>query len=366
MPVSGPGQGSPWSASRPTESVPLECFLRNRVSTLPVAIVPTDGGSILLTESERFQEELRGITEHFVDISEGQHVDEAVATEQQEQVEGTVAMPNREEESPPDPGAASTPPEHEDMDTHTGLANLQAGKRPRDQTNSLATTQDSSGGDEPPPKAPGDAATGKMVTLPASKSKLEERREPPAGEPQDQGPAVVKAATSKDTCQPTSEDTKVAENQETSMEVVESASGQPIKRPLEESVEEKADKRDLAKVSGPNVTTGQQPADQPLEPQPEIATASERPESSEPPSKEPDATAGQDNMDQSESAAGGLAGKRPWDEGRDETSTPDSGGGGEPPTKAAGNRRPSFKPRPTIPAGPRAEAKPPLQSTPPG
>lgn len=70
MPVSGPGQGSPWSASRPTESVPLECFLRNGVSTLPVALVPTDGGSIRLTESERFQEELRGITEHFVDISE--------------------------------------------------------------------------------------------------------------------------------------------------------------------------------------------------------------------------------------------------------------------------------------------------------
>ncbi|KAH7984888.1 hypothetical protein HPB49_025665 [Dermacentor silvarum] len=88
----------------------------------------------------------------------GQHVDEAVATEQQEQVQGSVAMPNREEESPPDPGAASTPPEHEDMDTHTGLANLHAGKRPRDQTNSLATTQDSSGGDEPPPKAPGSAS----------------------------------------------------------------------------------------------------------------------------------------------------------------------------------------------------------------
>ncbi|KAH7965557.1 hypothetical protein HPB49_008745 [Dermacentor silvarum] len=73
---------------------------------------------------------------------------------------------------------------------------------------------------------------------------------------------------------------------------------------------------DLAKVSGPNATTGQQPADQPLEPQPEIATASGRPESSEPPSKEPDATAGQDNMDQSESAASGLAGKRPWDEAK--------------------------------------------------
>ncbi|KAH7940532.1 hypothetical protein HPB49_001373 [Dermacentor silvarum] len=70
MPVSGPGQGSPWSASRPTESVPLECFLRNGVSTLPVALVPTDGGSIRLTESERFQEELRGITEHFVHISQ--------------------------------------------------------------------------------------------------------------------------------------------------------------------------------------------------------------------------------------------------------------------------------------------------------
>ncbi|KAH7953491.1 hypothetical protein HPB49_009559 [Dermacentor silvarum] len=70
MPVSGPGQGAPWSASRPTESVPLECFLRNEVSTLPVVLVPTDGGSIRLTESEGFQEELRGITEHFLDISE--------------------------------------------------------------------------------------------------------------------------------------------------------------------------------------------------------------------------------------------------------------------------------------------------------
>ncbi|XP_037566247.1 uncharacterized protein LOC119446010 [Dermacentor silvarum] len=123
---------------------------------------------------------------------------------------------------------------------------------------------------------------------------------------------------------------------------------------------------DLAKASGPNATTGNSPLTSRWSHNPGIATASERPESSEPPAKEPDATTGQDNMDQSESAAGGLAGKRPWDEGRDETSTPDSGSGGEPPTKAAGNRRPSFKPRPTIPAGPRAEAKPPLQSTPPG
>ncbi|KAH7978080.1 hypothetical protein HPB49_004431 [Dermacentor silvarum] len=41
------------------------------------------------------------------------------------------------------------------MDTHSGLATFQAGKRPRDQTNSQATIQDSSGGDESPPKAPG-------------------------------------------------------------------------------------------------------------------------------------------------------------------------------------------------------------------
>ncbi|KAH7960429.1 hypothetical protein HPB49_019494 [Dermacentor silvarum] len=237
------------------------------------------------------------------------------------------------------------------MDTHTGLANLQAGKRPRDQTNSLATTQDSSGGDEPPPKAP-----------------------------------------------------------------------------------------DLAKASGPNATTGQQPADQPLEPQPGIATASERPESSEPPAKEPDATTGQDNMDQSESAAGGLAGKRPWDEAdplvaapgssvvskqdaeakvvsasqvavqeetsdkettsgdihhtpnedatpgfepeesiadadsatstqaekrpRDQTNDDEKSidgkvGGEEPPSKLSGTRRPSFKPRPSILDDPRSAAKPP-------
>ncbi|KAH7970591.1 hypothetical protein HPB49_011482 [Dermacentor silvarum] len=67
---SGPGHGAPWSASRPTEPVPLKCFLRNGVSTLPVALVPTDGGSIRLTESESFEEELRLITKHFIDISE--------------------------------------------------------------------------------------------------------------------------------------------------------------------------------------------------------------------------------------------------------------------------------------------------------
>lgn len=70
MPVSGPGQGSPWSASRPAESVPLECFLKNGVSSLPVALVPTDGGAIRLSETEVFQEELRNISGHFLDISE--------------------------------------------------------------------------------------------------------------------------------------------------------------------------------------------------------------------------------------------------------------------------------------------------------
>ncbi|KAH8019344.1 hypothetical protein HPB51_019175 [Rhipicephalus microplus] len=67
MPVSDPGQDSPWSSSRPTESVPLQCFLMNGVSSWPVALVPTDGGAI---EMEVFQEELCNITGHFLDISE--------------------------------------------------------------------------------------------------------------------------------------------------------------------------------------------------------------------------------------------------------------------------------------------------------
>nr|XP_037272826.1 uncharacterized protein LOC119164717 [Rhipicephalus microplus] len=77
IPVSGPGQGSSWSASRPAESVPLECFLKNGVSSLPVALVPTDGGFIRLIETEVFQEELRNISGHFLDISEGEaeHLD---------------------------------------------------------------------------------------------------------------------------------------------------------------------------------------------------------------------------------------------------------------------------------------------------
>ncbi|KAH6935590.1 hypothetical protein HPB50_006994 [Hyalomma asiaticum] len=68
MPVSGPGQGSPWSASRPTESVPLQSFFRNGVSCLPVALVPTDG--IRLSESELFQQDLRKITGRYLDIEE--------------------------------------------------------------------------------------------------------------------------------------------------------------------------------------------------------------------------------------------------------------------------------------------------------
>ncbi|KAH6924093.1 hypothetical protein HPB50_011369 [Hyalomma asiaticum] len=70
MPVSGPGQGSPWSASRPTESVPLQSFFRKGVSCLPVALVPTDGGAIRLSESELFQQDLRKITGRYLDIEE--------------------------------------------------------------------------------------------------------------------------------------------------------------------------------------------------------------------------------------------------------------------------------------------------------
>ncbi|KAH6921926.1 hypothetical protein HPB50_006675 [Hyalomma asiaticum] len=70
MPASGPGQGSPWSASRPTESVPLQSFFRNGVGSLPVALVPTDVGAIRLSESELFQQDLRKITGRYLDIEE--------------------------------------------------------------------------------------------------------------------------------------------------------------------------------------------------------------------------------------------------------------------------------------------------------
>ncbi|XP_050032946.1 uncharacterized protein [Dermacentor andersoni] len=85
-----------------------------------------------------------------------------------------------------------------------------------------------------------DTTVRKMVTLAANKPLLEERRQPTERERDTKDQAVEKAITSKDACQPTSEDTKGEETQETCMDVVESVSGQPTKRPLEESVE-KAD-----------------------------------------------------------------------------------------------------------------------------
>ncbi|KAH7952796.1 hypothetical protein HPB49_001203 [Dermacentor silvarum] len=59
-------RGSPRSATRTTESVAPS----NGVNTLPGPLVPSDGGSIRLAESESFQEALRAITEHFIEISE--------------------------------------------------------------------------------------------------------------------------------------------------------------------------------------------------------------------------------------------------------------------------------------------------------
>ncbi|KAH7940926.1 hypothetical protein HPB49_008143 [Dermacentor silvarum] len=59
-----------------------------------------------------------------------------------QKAEDSVAVTNAEVKSLPEPGTTSTAPEPEGMDTHTGLANLQAGKRPHDQANSLATLQD--------------------------------------------------------------------------------------------------------------------------------------------------------------------------------------------------------------------------------
>ncbi|KAH7958993.1 hypothetical protein HPB49_007068 [Dermacentor silvarum] len=279
----------------------------------------------------------------------GQHVDEAVDTEQQEQVEGTVAMPNREEESPPDPGAASTPPEHEDMDTHTGLANLQAGKRPRDQTNSLATTQDSSGGDEPPPKAPAQPSTpsscpegerNKQQVAVTSK----DRHEPAKG--------VDSASTGRDAPPDMQPPVSVTESVEECMDVSrDGASSMAGKRAHERTVDSEQ-QRDDGGGGEPPTKTPVQTSDGKGKEETAIELATPGASTAE----HGPATA---MMDVADPSANCAATKR----ARDVTSTQeddlDNETQDEPPQKTQASRRASIRPKPNIPPDRRTAAEPP-------
>nr|XP_050031261.1 uncharacterized protein LOC126527469 [Dermacentor andersoni] len=87
---------------------------------------------------------------------EEKQVAQAVFTgHQQATAEGTAAMPNAEEKTPPDAEVTSSLVEPEGMDTLTGPTTQPTGKRPHNQTVSRTAKQDGSGGDEPPPKATG-------------------------------------------------------------------------------------------------------------------------------------------------------------------------------------------------------------------
>ncbi|KAK8770186.1 hypothetical protein V5799_013350 [Amblyomma americanum] len=66
-----------------------------------------------------------------------------------------------------------------------------------------------------------------------------------------------------------------------------------------------------------------------------------------------------ESMDMSSGAASLAAGKRPHDDGDNTALHQDSNGGDEPPSKAAGTRRPILKPRPNTSSETRQAEKPP-------
>ncbi|XP_077508631.1 uncharacterized protein LOC144120023 [Amblyomma americanum] len=69
MSTSSPGQGnSPWSASLPPNQLPLDAFFRGGVGTIPVALVPSDGGAIRINNPDAVQTALQAITPHFLKI----------------------------------------------------------------------------------------------------------------------------------------------------------------------------------------------------------------------------------------------------------------------------------------------------------
>lgn len=71
MSLSSPGQRSfLWTASLPNNDIPIEAFLRSGIHSVPVALVPTNGGYIRVKNPKVTQEELRKATPHFQSITD--------------------------------------------------------------------------------------------------------------------------------------------------------------------------------------------------------------------------------------------------------------------------------------------------------
>lgn len=70
MATNSPGRGAtPWSARLSPQDLPLQAFLRNGLTDIPVAFVPTNGGAIRHNNPGKMQGALRAATDHFNKIS---------------------------------------------------------------------------------------------------------------------------------------------------------------------------------------------------------------------------------------------------------------------------------------------------------
>lgn len=71
MSKNSPGRGfSPWMASLRSCDLPLEFFLRSGVPNIPVALVPSNGGSIRLNNPQATQENLHAVTPFYQAITD--------------------------------------------------------------------------------------------------------------------------------------------------------------------------------------------------------------------------------------------------------------------------------------------------------
>lgn len=71
MPFSSPGPGAfLWSASVSPQDLPVDIFLRNGITSVPVALVPTTDGIIRMKNPKTIQAELRTVTAHYQNITE--------------------------------------------------------------------------------------------------------------------------------------------------------------------------------------------------------------------------------------------------------------------------------------------------------
>lgn len=71
MSTTSPGQArSAWSASLPSNELPLDSFFRSGIDSIPVALVPTNGGFIRLTNPQAVQKELKTTSNHFQTITD--------------------------------------------------------------------------------------------------------------------------------------------------------------------------------------------------------------------------------------------------------------------------------------------------------